>query len=561
MKVDIEGLKKILVDSNLISERDFNLATKEAKEQKKSLQDLVVEKDLISDEELGQLIADQIGFPYINLSKAKVPKEILEIVPELVAREQKIIAFDRTQEGLKLAMANPENLEIREFIERKSGERVIPYFATSKDIEDVLKFYKKGIRVELEKLVGRTLKEVEQKTKTSEELQLPVIKITELILNYGYENRASDIHLEPYKNKTILRYRIDGVLHDVLTLPKFCHDLLVSRIKILAKLRTDIHEIAQDGHFSFEVPAEKVDVRVSVVPIEEGEKVVLRLLSERVRKYDLEDLGLLEEHAKIIRRNIKKPWGMTLISGPAGSGKTTTLYAVLKILNTRNVNIMTIEDPIEYDIEGVNQIQVNPKTNLTFAEGLKAIVRQNPDIIMVGEVRDIETAKLTVNAAMTGHLVLSTFHAIDSSTTLPRLSDMGTEPFLITSTVNLIISQRLVRKICPKCIESHKESFSEIAKLLGRDLTLKPKTKDETWLFKGRGCPLCQKTGYFGRTGIFETLEMQEPIKKLVMTKANADQIRKAARSLGMRTMIEDGFEKVERGITTLEEVLRAIKE
>ena len=563
MKITEQILKKLLVDSKLISQRDFNLAKEEAKVKGELLENLIVEKDLVSDEELGKLLADEIGFPFVNLRKVKIDRKILEIIPEIVAKKQEIIVFDKTKDGLKIAMAEPENLEIREFLERKTGLKVIPYFATKRDIRLSFKFYKKEIKEEFEELVGKTLEEFEKKLAKPETLRLPIIKMTELILNYGYENRASDIHLEPCREKTILRYRIDGVLHDVLTLPKFCHDFLVSRVKILARLRTDVHDAPQDGHFSFPFPEEKVDVRVSVVPIEEGEKVVLRLLAERARRFNLEDLGLEEKNLKIIRENLKKPWGMIIASGPTGCGKTTTLYAMLKILNTREVNIMTIEDPIEYDIEGINQIQVNPKTKLTFARGLRSIIRQDPDIIMVGEIRDEETASLAVNAAMTGHLVLSTFHATDAATVLPRLLDMRIEPFLIASTLNMAIAQRLVRKICPKCIESYELPFSKVSKLLGKNLASKlPKAKkNKIRLFRGKGCSLCQETGYLGRIGIFEILEISESIKKLVMEKAPATQIKKEAQKLGMIAMIEDGLEKVERGITTLDEILRAIRE
>lgn len=561
MKITEEFLKKILVDPKIVSSEDFDSAKKEARIKNQALNDLLVETDLISDDELGSLIADEIGIPFVNLRKIKISREILDIVPEMVAKKRGIIIFDRTSKGLKAALSNPDDLEIREFIERKTGETVIPYFATERDVKEALRAYKKGLEEELEMLVGKTLKELEEKKGQPEAISLPVAKIIDLILTSAWENRSSDIHLEPYSDKTILRYRIDGVLHDVLVLPKFCHDLLVSRIKILSELRTDIHETAQDGRFSLGVGKEKLDVRVSIVPIEEGEKVVLRLLSEKVRRFNLDDLGLSEREMEIIENSIKKPWGMILVSGPAGSGKTTTLYGMLKILNTRKVNIMTIEDPVEYDVEGINQIQVNPKTNLTFADGLKAIIRQNPDIIMVGEIRDKETASLAVNAAMTGHLVLSTFHSNDSATTLPRLQEMGVEPFLVTSTINIVISQRLVRKICPKCIESYELPISKIESFLKEKILSRGAKGEKIRLFRGRGCPLCQKTGYLGRIGIFELLEMKEPIKKLVMTRANASQIKEEAVRLGMKTMLEDGLEKMEQGITTLDEILRVTKE
>lgn len=560
MKITEQLLKKILIDAEIVSQKDFNSAKKEAEQKKEPLEKIITEKGLISDEELGQLIADKIGFPFINLRKVKINKEILRIVPEIVAKKQRIIVFGKTKQGLKVAMRHPENLEIREFVERKTGEKVFPYFATETDIGDTLKYYRKEIKEEFEEIIGKTLKEF--KKIRAEAQPLPIIRVVNLILSYGYENRASDIHIEPYTQKTILRYRIDGILHDVLILPKGIHDFLVARIKILARLRTDVHEAAQDGHFSFSTSAEKVDIRVSVVPIEEGEKVVMRILSEKARRFELKELGLGPRGFGIIKENIKKPWGMILTAGPTGCGKTTTLYALLKILNVREINIMTIEDPIEYDIEGINQIQVNPKTGLTFSKGLRAIIRQDPNIIMVGEIRDRETAKLATNAAMTGHLVLSTFHSTDASTVLTRLQDMEIEPFIITSTVNVIIAQRLVRKICPKCIESHEISFSRIKQLLGQDLASKlPKTKKNTVrTFKGKGCPLCQKTGYLGRVGIFEILDMQEPIKKLVLKKADASQIKEGAIRAGMTTMIEDGLEKVENGVTTIEEILRVTR-
>lgn len=553
-------LKKILVDTSIVSQKDFDSAEKEAKERKEPIEEIIIEKNLISDTELGTLIADEIKFPFINLRQTKIDKEVLNIVPEIVARKQEIIVFNRIKQGLKVAMANPGNLESREFIERKTGEKVIPYFATSADILKALVHYKKEIKEEFEELIGKTLKEL-KKTKIADK-SLPIIRMVDLILNYGYENRASDIHLEPYEKKIILRYRIDGVLHDVLTLEKSVHEFLISRIKIMARLRTDVHEAVQDGHFSFRTENKKVDVRVSIAPIEEGEKAVLRLLSERARRFDLKELGFSSKNLTIVKRNLKKPWGMILSAGPTGCGKTTTLYAMLKILNTREVHIMTIENPIEYDISGVSQIQVNPKTNLTFSQGLKAIIRQDPNIIMVGEIRDKDTAELAVDAATTGHLVLSTFHSIDASSVLIRLQNMGIESFVVASTINIAIAQRLVRKICQKCIESYEMPVSKLSSSLPKDLITKfPKTKKNTVrLFRGKGCPVCQETGYLGRIGIFEILEISEPIKKLIMEKTNASKIREQAVESGMVTMFEDGLEKVQNAITTMEEILRAVR-
>lgn len=561
MKITKDFLEKILVESELVSKADFDTTVKRAAKEKKEIKEVLIEQEIISDDQLSKVISEEKGYSLINLEKIKIDKNILNIIPEIVAKKQKIIAFEKTGDSLKIAMSDPDNLEIIDFIQRKTGEKVIPYYTSERNISSALKFYKKEIKEEFEDIIGKKVEEF-KKIQTKAPQSLPVIKMVELILSYGYENRASDIHLEPYREKTVLRYRIDGVLHDVLSLSRDIHDFLVSRIKILSKLRTDEHQASQDGHFFFELDKTKFDIRVSIVPIEQGEKIVMRLLTEGGSKFELEDLGFRGQDLETLKRNIKKPWGMILATGPTGSGKTTTLYAILKILNTREVNICTIEDPVEYDIEGVNQIQVNPKTNLTFLEGLKSIVRQDPNIIMVGEIRDPETTQLAINAAMTGHLVLSTFHANDASTVLVRFMDMGTEPFLVTSTVNLVISQRLIRKICPKCIESTEIKKSEVSEILSEDLTEKLfKGKDTIRVFKGKGCPLCQKTGYLGRIGIFEVLEMTDEIKEMVMKKANAAQIKIKAKELGMTTMIDDGIKKIEEGATTLEEVLRAIKE
>jgi type IV pilus assembly protein PilB len=559
MKITKDFLKKILVNSRIISEKEFLLLEKEAKKKEKKLEDLLIEKDIISDEQLGQLIADEIGFPFVNLEKINLDPNVLEIVPQIVAEKRKIIIFEKAKEGLKAAMANPEDLEIREFIERKTGDKVIPFFATERSIKESLKFYGREIKEEIEELIRKNIEEFKRR---KEKPSLPIIKILDLILEHAYKNRASDIHIEPYAKKTILRYRIDGILYDILKFPKEIHEPLVSRIKILSNLRTDVSNLPQEGHFVFKVPQERVDIRVSIVPIEEGEKVAMRVLSEKIRRFKLTELGLEKEDLKILKRAIQKPWGMILVVGPTGCGKTTTLYSILEILNKREVNIMTIEDPIEYDIEGVNQIQVNPKIGLTFASGLKAIMRQNPDIIMVGEIRDKETAKLAIDAAMTGHLVLSTFHATDAASGLTRLLDMEIEPFLVTSSINLVIAQRLVRKICPNCIQSYEIPFSELKRLIGKNLAEKlPKTKRETILvYQGKGCLFCQKTGYFGRIGIFELLEMREEIKKLIMKKANASEIREKAKKLEMHSMLEDGLKKVEIGITTIEEIVRVLK-
>ncbi|MCD6177878.1 type II/IV secretion system protein [bacterium] len=561
MLFGIQKFKKMLVEPGFVSEKDFQSALKEAKEKNLALEEVLVKKNIISDKELGLLIAEELGCPFVDLRKESISPDVLKIIPELVAKMQQVIVFDKTKEGLKVAMANPRDYKMIKWLEKKTGEKIKVYYATPSSIREALKFYRKEIKEEFNEIIQSQL----QKIKAGETGPgvVPVIRMVDSIIQYGYENRASDIHIEPLEKETRIRFRIDGILHNVLSLPKNIHNLIVSRIKVLAKLRTDEHFAAQDGKFVAEFGKEKFDIRVSIVPVTEGEKVVMRLLSERIRRFDLDNLGLLERDLQKIKSAIKKPFGMILATGPTGCGKTTTLYSILKILNKPEVNISTIEDPVEYDIEGVNQIQVNPKTNITFANGLRSIVRQDPDIIMVGEIRDPETASIAINAAMTGHLVLSTMHANTAATNLPRLIDMGIEPFLVASSVNIIIAQRLVRKICTKCRESYEVTKKDLEKFnLSKEMIEKLfRGKEKIRIFRGKGCRACVNTGYFGRTGIFEVLEMKENIQKLIMKKADADQIQKQAIENGMTTMLEDGIEKILLGITTIEEVIRVTKQ
>ncbi len=394
---------------------------------------------------------------------------------------------------------------------------------------------------------------------------LPIIKIVDSLLELGYTNNASDIHIEPFEEKTLIRLRIDGLLQDILFIPSNIHELVTTRIKILSRLRTDEHFAPQDGKLRFKSGDTRVDARVSIIPVIHGEKVVLRLLSEKSRQYDLEKLGFGEKDLLKITKNIHRPWGMILATGPTGSGKTTTLYGILKILNRREINISTIEDPVEYDIENINQIQVNPKTNLTFASGLRSIVRQDPDIIMVGEIRDQETASIAINSALTGHLVLSTLHTNDAATTLPRLMDMGIQSFLVASTINIAIAQRLVRKICEHCREKRpleKTIFEVIKQQLSLETIKKyGLAEKELALPYGKGCNACQNSGYQGRTVIAEVLEMNDEIRELVMKERNASEITKKAIELGMIPIMEDGLQKVRSGITTIDEILRVAQE
>ncbi len=561
MKISIDKLEDILVRPGHISKDDFISAEKEANEQKRDIADILVEKGLIKDEQLGRLIAELLNFPFIVLRKEKIDEKVLGIIPELVARTRGVIAFFEDENTIKIGMIDPGDLEIIHNIEKKTGKKVIPYFITNRDLVRNLARYKTGIKDELKNIINSLNSNIKEDKKN--ELN---IKLVNLLLEYSYYNRASDIHIEPYKNKVVVRFRIDGILHQVFEMPKNLFDYILTRIKILSRMRTDEHMAAQDGKFQFRINEETVDIRVSIVPVTEGENIVMRLLSAKQRQISLFNLGLSSNNLSKIKHAMHIPHGMILVVGPTGSGKTTTLYEILKKLNTKEVHISTIEDPVEYDIEGVSQIQVNPKTNLTFAKGLRAIVRQDPDIIMVGEIRDPETASIAINSALTGHLVLSTMHANNSAAALPRLLDMGIEPFLIASTINVVISQRLVRKICEKCRFSYTISKEE-ALIIKNDKSirniLKSKGKNNInslILYKGKGCKACAGTGYSGRIGIFEVLEMSSRLKKMIIDRASSDEILDIAQKEGMTTMLEDGINKIFTGITTLSEILRATK-
>ena len=546
-----------LEELGVIPQDKLKKAFESTKTANKPLGEVLLEKDLISDQNLGKIIASIAKIPFVSLSTTAISDEMLLVVPEIVARKSQIIAFEKTKEGIKLAMANPNDNQIIDFISKKTGEKIIPYFATNRDIENSLRLYQK----EMQKTFNDMLSEQVEEAGTSPQKEAPIAKIVDLLIEYAYQNKASDIHIEPSEKDTFVRFRIDGVLHDVLDLPQGLHRQIITRIKVLSKLRTDEHLSAQDGKMQANLPAEKIDIRVSIVPIVDGEKAVLRLLSSKSRQFALNDLGIAEGDIKKIEDAYKKPYGIVLSTGPTGSGKTTTIYAILKIINVRDKNIATIEDPVEYDIGGINQIQVNPKTNLTFADGLRSILRQDPDIIFVGEIRDKETASIAVNAAMTGHLVLSTLHTNNASTTLPRLIDMAIEPFLLSSTVNLIIAQRLVRKICEKCRLSQVLPLDKLPKAIPANLVKKYLgDKKEVRIYQGKGCPVCHNTGYRERIGIFEVLPVTEAIRELIEAKTDAETINEKAIEEGMTSMLEDGLIKVKLGITTIDEVVSATK-
>lgn len=555
-----EKVYKIISKIGLIEPDVLDTALKAAQEKGTDFIDFLIKQDLIKSNEIGQLIANSLHVKFVNLAKEQIDNAALNLIPEIVARKQKLVAWRLDDEGLKVAMANPFDYEMIKRLEKKVGQKVIPYFSTEFDIKNTFGLYRKSIQQEY----ASNIQKHAIKAQGSNVESVPVVKLVDDIFAYAYTNHASDVHIEPEEKEIKIRFRIDGILYDTLDLNRAILDLIVARIKILAKLRTDESRSAQDGKIITRVEGEKVDIRVSVVPTTHGEKVVMRLLSSKGKQFSLEDLGMNDRDLSIVSKAAKRPYGMLLSTGPTGSGKTTTLYALIKLLDRRDVNICTIEDPVEYDLDGINQIQVDPRTNLTFAQGLRALLRQDPDIIMVGEIRDEETANIAVNSAMTGHLVLSTLHTNDAATSLPRLLDMKIEPFLVASTVNVIIAQRLVRRICMKCIVSYTLNDKQVEDLKNEvELSkfLDTNKISDIRFYKGKGCKSCNGSGYTGRVGIFEVLEINDEIKELILARADADQIRKRAMEAGMTTMFEDGFNKAIAGKTTLEEIFRVTKQ
>jgi type IV pilus assembly protein PilB len=555
-----DKIYKLISKIGLIDNDVLDTALKTAQQRKKDFVTFLIEQSLIKPKEIGQLIANDLHIKYINLGKETIDNEVLHLLPEIVARKQNMLIFKRDETGVKVAMANPFDYPMIKSLEKKVGEKVIAYFATEFEIKNSFGLYRRSIQQEY----AATIQKHAIAAQGSRVEDVSVVKLVDDILSYAFTNGASDIHIEPAENDIKVRFRIDGILYDVLTLSKSILSLIVTRLKILAKLRTDESRSAQDGKFTNRIENEKVDVRVSIVPITDGEKVVMRLLSSKGSRFTLEDLGMIDTDLDKVNKAISRPYGMLLSTGPTGSGKTTSLYAMIKILNHRDVNICTIEDPVEYDLDGVNQIQVNPLTNLTFAKGLRSLLRQDPDIMMVGEIRDKETASIAVNSAMTGHLVLSTLHTNDAATALPRLIDMHIEPFLLASTINVIIAQRLVRRICLKCIVSYKLTEKEINNIrqeVDINRFLNTANIKEIRLYKGKGCSHCNNSGYAGRIGIFEVLDIDDDVRELITNRANADQIKQKAIDNGMTTMMEDGLKKAIAGKTTLEEIFRVTKQ
>lgn len=562
--VSEEQLKQIMISNGILDAVTFDGALEQAKRSHRPIEEYVVDQGFIDDLKLGMIIADSLGIPFVNLREKILDNTVVRKIPEALARHKRLVLYDLRDGKGYLASSAIQDPETLNAISRSIEIPIEVALTTERAINEALRYYQRGLHEEFEEMLRKDVTEAGKKADKSTMEEVPIIRIVDTIIKYAYQSQASDIHFEPFEREVAVRFRVDGVLQDVVPIDREIYKLVVARVKVLARLRTDEHFAAQDGKIRVDVGEEGLDVRVSVLPTVYGEKIVMRLLSKKGSRYSLEDLGFGKEDYKKMREAIMRPHGMILSTGPTGSGKTTTLYAILKTLNTREVNITTIEDPVEYLMDGVNQVQINTQTNLTFADGLRSILRQDPDIVMVGEIRDDETAAIAVNAALTGHLVLSTLHTNDAPTTLPRLLDMGVEPFLVASSMNVAIGQRLVRRICQQCVmtipfpDDQRELMS---KMLPSNSAVQAEIKKRTRVFQGKGCPVCHGSGFKGRVGVYEILVMDEEIKKMVVEKASGEEIKKIARAKGMTTMLEDGAAKVFQGITTFDEVMRVTQD
>lgn len=592
MRVSDQTIENILKQGGVVDEpqlADLKLITERSKQ---TLQETIIEQKVISEEDLTKLIGDYIGVPFVRIEPKDIPEDILKRIPEHIARQYNVVLFEKNEDdSLSLAMEDPDDVQALNFIQKEIGYNTKVFLATKSNILDCLENYRGNINAELDEVIAV------QKDASAEDQNVsqddfaensPIAQTVNLLLEYAIKSNASDIHIEPREDYVQVRYRIDGVLKEVNKLPRNVHGALVSRIKILSNLKIDERRVPQDGRFKIKVSGKQYALRVSTLPIADGEKVVMRILDESNQAVKLDQLGYWGLSLATVKDAMAQPNGMILVTGPTGSGKSTSLFSVLSELNTPDVNISTIEDPVEYKIPGVNQTQTNAKAGMTFASGLRALLRQDPNIIMVGEIRDGETANLGVQAALTGHLVFSTLHTNNAATCLPRLLDMGIEPFLIASTVKAVIGQRLVRRLCMNCRQEYTpneeeikyitemfkintESIKKIHNLeeqafedkIGGDTPMGSTDSgiEHLWRPNPEGCDECGHNGFKGRVGIYEVLGISIPIQKMITANATSNDIQDQAISEGMVTMQMDGLIKSLRGITTVDEVLRATRE
>ncbi len=577
-------IEELLLSTKLMTQGELEKAKNEALKVAKPLIAYIAEQQLISEEDLTRISAEASGVPYANLTQLMIPPEVSVLVPRETAETYMAVPFGMQQGRVAVAMLDPTNIQAVDFLGRKMNHAVTVYLASRASIDHVLGQFRNNVAADLtaamdvaDKSDGHTKIEAKDPKGVQNLVQdAPITKALNAILDYAAQSSASDIHIEPREKEMKIRYRIDGILQETMTLPKSIEPALISRIKILSNLRIDEHRIPQDGQFQISSSGREIDLRIAISPVVWGEQVVIRLLDKTGTVLTLEALGFRGRSARLIDEGIHRPHGMTLSTGPTGSGKSTTLYAVVQAIKDVSINIVTLEDPVEYKMDGINQIQVNPDVGLTFASGLRSILRQDPNVVLVGEIRDKETADLAVQAALTGHVVLSTIHTNSAAGVLPRLLDMSIEPFLIASTVNTVVGQRLVRKLCEKCktpFQTNEMQTKSIIDTIGKVL---PATKadlekvkadigydviplaseTEFTAYAPKGCPVCVK-GYKGRIGIYEVFAMTEDMEKLLLNRSTTSEVQNQAQADGMLTMKQDGYFKVLSGMTTLEEVAR----
>ncbi|KKS17550.1 MAG: general secretion pathway protein E, general secretion pathway protein E [candidate division WWE3 bacterium GW2011_GWC1_41_7] len=535
-------LKEVLIKGSYLTEEDIKKAEQNAAGRDRPLEEHLLSEGLITRELLSQAMAEAYGVPYADIAAKTPSAEMVTRIPEETARQFHVVLYKEEDAHITVATDNPKQQElINKMNVLFPGKSVDFAYASETDIESLYIHYRKPLETRFAEII-----------KSGNKIAPEIIKE---IFKDALSFHASDIHFEPHTAEVAIRFRVDGVLHEAGTLPKDLYENILNRVKVESHLRIDEHLSPQDGAMRFDASESIVDMRVSIIPTLSGEKIAIRLLAEYIKGFTLSDIGLSPANQNILANAAKKPFGMILVTGPTGSGKTTTLYALLKMVHRPEVNITTIEDPVEYRIEGVNQIQVNEGTNLNFARGLRSIVRQDPNIILVGEIRDTDTAEIAVNAALTGHLLLSTFHANDAATSIPRLLEMGVEPFLLASTLEVVIAQRLVRKLCENCRYSTSISKTEFSGTYPKATSYLK--ENEITLYKAKGCTSCSFTGFKGRTGVFEFIDVTPEIEQLILSNPSAQQIREMAEKEGNVSLFEDGMEKVKSGITTIDELLR----
>ena len=542
---------------NYLSAEAFDRVASVAIKKNESVEMALVKEEIIKDEKLGEAMSKFYGVVFKDLREENIQNDLLEMLPEVVARAQSAIIFDKTLEGYDMATSDPANFEFIKHVDQATDGRVTVYYATPLGMQEAFKAYKNNIFKNVLDLIENYKVHNDENS---------VVLLVNQFLEYAYDNNASDVHIEPLSDETVtVRFRIDGILNEVVRYPIEMHEKVIFRVKIMSHLRTDERDATQDGRFEYKKEGMEFDVRVSILPITNGENIVFRILSERTKKVLLEDLGLNEIDLQKVKRAITQPYGMILVVGPTGAGKTTTLYSLVQILSALPISIVTIEDPVEYSIDKVQQIQVNLKKNITFANGLRSIVRQDPDVIMVGEIRDNETASIAVNASMTGHLLFSTLHANDAATIFPRLLEMGIEPFLVASSVNVVIAQRLVRKVCPHCKMNYPKTAADVPAILSlekdprfqsimKKFFAKKELKDIK-LYRGTGCKACKHTGYLGRTAVFEVMEVGDDVRALIGAKSSSSSIENKAEENGMTLMYYNGLVHLFNGVTTFDEL------